>query len=106
MSTSAACMVGDDVVVDFSFTLINTTTLTDPTTVQVIQRTPLLEELVYDFGTDPEVEKLGVGQYRFTKRIANEPRRHYFRTIGTGDVDKTEEVYVVVAESYFSEPLP
>jgi hypothetical protein len=106
MSTTTVCLVGDAVRVDFSFTLLGTTTVADPAVVMVIHRDPLLEETVYIYQTDDEVTRLGVGQYRFETIIGNEPRTHWFRTLGSGDVDKAQEVSVVVTESYLLDPIP
>jgi hypothetical protein len=105
MSTTTACLVGDAVRVDFSFTLLGTETVADPDVVKVIHRDPFLAEVVYEYLVDPEVTKLGVGQYRFEIVIGNQPRTHWFRTWGSEEVDKAQEVSVEVAESYFADPL-
>lgn len=105
MSTSTICLVGDAVRVDFTFTLLNTTTLADPDVVKVFHRHPDLTENTYVFGIDPEIVRLGEGQFRFETVIANEPRTHWIRTLGSDEVDKSQEVSVVVEESFFSDPL-
>lgn len=106
MSTSAAVLVGDEAQVSFSFTALGTSTLTDPTIVKVIHRSPTLIETEYVFGVDPEIQNPGVGQYTFNIVVGNEPLTHWFRTWGSGDVDKAEEIGIEVTESYFLNPLP
>lgn len=102
----AQCKVGDDISVDFSFTLLGTTTLTDPPDVKVLHRKPDLTEVVYEYLVDDEVTRTGEGQYNFTKRMVNEPRTHVIRPLGEGAVNKSQEVFVEVIESYFLDPLP
>jgi hypothetical protein len=106
MTEMATCLVGEDISVDFTFTALGTTTLTDPTLIQVVHRKPNLTETVYVYPTDPEVTRLSAGQYNFTKRMVNEPLTHVIRPLGSGEVNKAQEVFVVVTESYFLDPLP
>ena len=105
MSTSTIALVGDACRVDFTFTLLNTTTLADPDVVKIFHRHPDLSEDTYTYGVDPEITRLGEGQFRFETVIANEPRRHYVRTWGSDEVDKAQEVYIDVEESFFLDPL-
>lgn len=105
MSTSTIAVVGDDVVIEFSFTDIETDELADPDLVTVIHRDPFLVETAYVFGTDSEISQLGPGQYSFTMRIPEQHRRHYFRTMGSGEVNKAREVYVDVEESHYLDPF-
>ncbi len=102
----ATVLVGKDYQVDFSFTALGTTTLTDPTQVRVLERKPDLTETIYVFPDDTEITKLGVGQYRFTKLAVNEPLTHVIRPLGDGTVNDAQEVFVEVTESYFLDPLP
>ena len=106
MSAAAIVQVGDDTVIEFSFTLINTDTLADPDEVYVLHRDPFLAETVYEYNVDPEIVRLGVGQYKFTITLGNQPRTHVFRTLGDGNVNKAQSVTIEVTESYFDEPLP
>lgn len=106
MSTTSAILVGDLARVDFSFTVLQSETAADPDIVKIIHRNPMLVETVYEFGLDPEITKLGTGSYRFETVIGNQPRTHWFRSWGSGEVDKSDEDSVTVTESYMSEPLP
>ncbi len=101
----ATANVGDDVQTDFSFTLLGTTTLTDPTLVEVVLRKPDLTEVLYTFPSSPEITKLGVGSYRFTLKML-ESRTHVVRPVGDGVVNKSQEVFIEVTESMFLDPLP
>lgn len=98
-------LVGNLAVVPFTFTAVGTTTPADPDTVQVIHRKPDLTETVYEFGVDDEVEKTDVGDYTFTVQLVDH-RRHYFRAVGTGDVDSPAETFLDVEESHYLDPLP
>lgn len=104
MATSA---VGDDIQINFTFTLLGTATPADPTEIFIIQRKPDLSEVIYEFGIDPELTKQGVGLYRLEIRLVDY-RRHYFRAVGTGDVNEASEpeVFIDVVESHFLSPLP
>lgn len=105
MATSAT-LVGDDIQVEWSYTSLGTEDLEDPTDVVMIHRDPLLVETVYVFGIDPEITKIGEGQYQFVLTIGNQPRTHWFRPWGSGAVNKAQEVSIEIEESYFSDPLP
>ena len=98
-------LVGNFAVVPFTFVSTGTITPVDPDTVQIIHRKPDLTETVYVFGTDDEVVKTDVGNYTFTVRLVDY-RRHYFRAVGTGDVDSPEETFLDVEESHYLEPIP
>jgi len=101
----AATIIGDSIQVNFSFTLLGTTTLADPTEVIVIHRDRSLEEVVYTYLTDGELIRVGEGQYRLTIRITSDGT-HVFRPLGSGNVNKAQEITLAVPESYFSDPLP
>lgn len=103
--TVATASIGDDAQVSFSFTLIGTETLTDPTLVEVVLRKPDLTEVVYTFPASSEIQKTGVGQYKFTYKVL-EARTHVVRPIGDGVVNKSQEVFIDVTESMFLDPLP
>jgi len=98
-------IAGDDVQITFTFTALGTSTPADPDLVQVIHRKPDLTETVYEFGVDDEITKTSTGLYTFTLRVVDY-RRHYFRPIGTGEVNKATEVSVDVTESFFLDPIP
>ncbi len=102
----ATCAVGDDISVAFSFTTLGTETLADPTLIQVVHRKPDLTETIYEYPTDTEITRQAEGQYTFTARMLNEPLTHVIRPLGSGDVNKAQEVFVEVTESYFLDPLP
>lgn len=106
MSEMATVLVGKDYQVDFSFTALGTTTLTDPTNIRVLQRKPDLTEIIFVYPDDTEITRLGVGQYRFTQLAVNEPLRHVIRPVGDGAVNDVQEVFIDVTESYFLDPLP
>jgi hypothetical protein len=106
MSEMATVLVGSDFSVNFTFTLLGTTTLADPDLVQVVHRKPDLTEVVYEYLVDDEITRNSVGDYTFTKTAPNEARRHVLRPLGTGNVNKSQEVFVDVTESYFLDPLP
>lgn len=98
-------IVGNQAIVNFTFFSAGTTTPADPDTVQVIHRKPDLTETVYVFETDTEITKTDVGDYTFTLQLVDY-RRHYFRAVGTGDVDSPEESFIDVEESHYLDPLP
>lgn len=101
----ATCKVGSAAAVDFTFTALDTGVLTDPTTVSVFLRKPDLSEEVYTYPDDPEITRSSVGSYRF-RRVWTEPRRSIIRPVGTGAVNRAEEVFMDVEESYFLDPMP
>jgi hypothetical protein len=97
--------IGDDITVTFTFTLLGTSTAADPDLVQVIHRKPDLSETVYEYLVDDEITRTSAGLYTITLRLT-EYRTHWFRPVGTGNVNKATEVSVDVEESYYLEPLP
>ncbi len=98
-------VVGDDAKIDFTFTDLESGDPADPDLVQVIHRKPDLTETVYEYEVDDEVTRESVGLYSITLRLVDY-RTHFFRPVGTGNVNKGTEVSVEVEESHFLDPLP
>jgi len=98
-------VVGDDIEITFTFTLLGTETPADPDLVQVIHRKPDLTETVYEYLVDDEISRTSAGLYVLTLRLVDY-RTHWFRPVGTGNVNKATEVSVEVEESYYLDPLP
>lgn len=106
MASSATAVLGDDFEVDFSFTSLGTTTLTDPPGVKIVHRLPNLTEVVYTYPTDTQITKLGVGSYKYTNRATVE-KTHVIRPVGSGiAVNKAQEVFLTVTGTFFLNPLP
>jgi|SRR5690606_3409354 len=95
--------IGDEFTISKTFSVGGVAT--DPTTIQVIHRTPDLTETVYTYPDDTEITRSSAGVYVFTL-VLSEARTHVFRWVGTGAVDDSSEVTEVVDESYFVEPMP
>lgn len=102
----ATAVLGDDFEVDFSFTALGTTTLTDPTTVKVAHRLPDLTEIVYTYPASSQITRISTGQYKYINRAVI-ALRHVIRPIGSGvSLNKAQEVFLDVTESNFLVPLP
>lgn len=104
----AVALIGDRVRFSFSFQTLGTTTAASPPTVQVIHRPPTGPAVVYSLADDPLVViEDSEGNFHADIRVM-EPRRHYFRGIGSGDplLEKSVEEYIDVPDSYFEDPLP
>lgn len=104
----ATALIGDRVRFSGSFQRLGTSTAASPPEVTVIHRPPTGPETVYKLSTDPLVViEDSEGNFHADIRVM-EPRRHYFRMVGSGDpeLEKSIEEYLDVPESAFEEPLP
>lgn len=93
--------IGDQVRIKATFRV--ETVETDPTTVTLKLRTPAGTETSHVYGTDANVIRDGLGQYRYDLTLTAAGTYRY-RWVGTGAVIAAEESTIVSEASGFSAP--
>lgn len=94
--------IGDMVTVSTSVTDASGTAV-DPSALVLRVHRPVSAELVYTYGTDPEIVQDAAGQYHADIPVT-EPGTWRFRWKGTGAATFAEEASLVARQSSFANP--